>query len=62
MSALFAPLFAWILQTVSSDAAQRELQHYQTTFVPLLFGVAIAILLTLFLKETGSARGKKERL
>jgi hypothetical protein len=32
-----------------------ELQHYQATFVSLLYGVAIAILLTLFLKETGWA-------
>jgi MFS family permease len=62
MSALFAPLFAWILQSVSGDAGQRELQHYQTTFVPLLFGVALAILLTLFLRETGSAREMKQRL
>ena len=32
-----------------------ELQHYQSTFVPLLYGVAIAILLTFVLKETGPA-------
>lgn len=55
LSALLAPLFAWVLQNVSGDAGQRELQHYQSTFVPLLYGVAVAILLTLLLKETGSA-------
>jgi MFS family permease len=54
-SALLAPVFSRILQNVSGGAAERELQHYQATFVPLLYGVAIAIVLTLFLKETGSA-------
>jgi hypothetical protein len=29
--------------------------HYQIAFVPLLFGVFIAIVLVLFLKETGPA-------
>jgi sugar phosphate permease len=55
LSALLAPLFAWFLQNVSGGVEQRELQHYQTTFVPLLYGVGIAMLLTLLLKETGSA-------
>jgi MFS family permease len=54
LSALLAPLFAWILQNVSG-AEQTELQHYQTTFVPLFYGVGVAMLLTLLLKETGSA-------
>ena len=31
------------------------LEHYQTAFEPLLYGVALAIVLTLVLKETGSA-------
>ena len=31
------------------------LEHYQTTFAPLLYGVALAIVLTFFLKETGPA-------
>jgi MFS family permease len=54
-SALLGPVFGWILQSVSGGAARMELQHYQSTFVPLLYGVGIAILLTLFLKETGPA-------
>jgi MFS family permease len=54
-SALLGPVFGWILQSVSGGAARFELQHYQSTFVPLLYGVAIAIVLTLFLKETGPA-------
>ena len=30
-------------------------EHYQTAFEPLLYGVALAIVLTLLLKETGPA-------
>jgi MFS family permease len=58
-SALLGPVFGWILQDVSGGAARMELQHFQTSFSPLLFGVALAILLTLLLKETGSAVRKK---
>jgi len=54
-SALLAPVFGMILGNVSGGAAHMELQHYQSTFVPLLGGVGIAILLTLALKETGPA-------
>ena len=32
-----------------------ELEHFQSAFTPLLYGVAIAILLTFVLKETGPA-------
>ena len=31
------------------------LGHYQTAFEPLLYGVVLAILLTLLLRETGPA-------
>jgi MFS family permease len=54
-SALLGPVFGWILQSVSGGALRFELHHYQSTFVPLLYGVAIAIVLTLILKETGPA-------
>ena len=54
-SALLGPVFGWVLQHVSGGVAQMKLEHYQTTFLPLLFGVAIAIVLTLMLKETGPA-------
>jgi MFS family permease len=54
-SALLGPVFGWILMTVSGGAADMELQHYQMTFQPLLYGVVIAIVLTLALKETGPA-------
>jgi hypothetical protein len=54
-SALLGPVFGWILQNVSGRAPQMELEHYQMAFLPLLYGVALAIILTLLLKETGSA-------
>ena len=54
-SALLGPVFGWMLQTVSGGASQMKLEHYQSAFVSLLYGVAIAIVLTLFLKETGPA-------
>lgn len=54
-SALLGPVFGAIMRTVSGGAARMELQHYQMTFVPLLYGVAIAVGLTFFLRETGPA-------
>ena len=54
-SALLGPVFGWILQNVSGERDRMGLQDYQSAFTPLLYGVAIAILLTLVLKETGSA-------
>ena len=54
-SALLGPVFGWILLRVSGGAARMEISHYQAAFVPLLYGVAIAIVLALLLKETGPA-------
>ena len=54
-SALLGPVFASMLMTVSGGAAQMTLEHYQTAFVVLLYGVGAAIVLTLLLKETGPA-------
>jgi MFS family permease len=54
-SALLGPVFAWVLQRVSGGSAQMEVEHFQTAFVPLLYGVAIAIILAALLKETGTA-------
>ena len=54
-SALLGPVFAWILHRVSGGAGTMEKGHYQTAFAPLLLGVAVAIVLTFFLKETGPA-------
>jgi sugar phosphate permease len=61
LSALLGPVFGWMLQNASGGAARMELQHFQTTFAPLLFGIGVAVLLTvLFLKETGPAAREKE--
>jgi hypothetical protein len=54
LTALLGPVFGWLLQTASAGAPP-ELQHYQLTFRSLLFGVGVALLLTLGLKETGAA-------
>ena len=54
-SALLGPVFGWILVRVSGGASSMTLTHYQTTFQPLLYGVALAVLLTFLLRETGPA-------
>ena len=59
LSALLGPVFGWVLSGVSGGAAQLELRDFQTTFSPLLIGVAIAVVLTLLLKETGLAAKEK---
>ena len=41
--------------TVGAGAPGLTLEHYQTAFEPMLYGVVLAIVLTLFLKETGPA-------
>jgi len=54
-SALLGPVFAWLLVTVSGGATSMTLDHYQMAFQPLLYGVALALVLTFLLKETGPA-------
>jgi len=58
-SALLAPVFGWVLLAVGSGAEGMDLEHYQTAFEPLLYGVGVAIVLTLLLKETGSAARRR---
>jgi MFS family permease len=60
-SALLGPVFGWILQNVSSGSAERELEHYQATFRPLLYGVVIAIILSFLLRETGPAARQRQK-
>jgi MFS family permease len=60
-SALLGPVFGWVLLSVSGGGTTMTLEHYQTAFEPLLYGVAIAMVLTLFLKETGPAVRRQER-
>jgi MFS family permease len=55
-SALLGPVFGSLLVLVSGGAAKFTHGHYQAAFEPLLYGVGLAIVLTLFLKETGPAR------
>jgi predicted MFS family arabinose efflux permease len=57
MTALFGPLFAARLMRISGGA-ERELADYQSTFMPMLIGVALVIVLTLLLRETGP-KGRK---
>jgi MFS family permease len=52
-SALLGPVFASMLMRASAGSSQMTVAHYQTTFTPLIYGVGLAIVLTLFLKETG---------
>jgi MFS family permease len=54
-SALLGPVFGGIMQSVSGRSPQLTLEHYQTVFLPLLFGVGLALVLTILLKETGPA-------
>jgi MFS family permease len=54
-SALLGPVFAGLLRTASGGAEEMALEHYQAAFQPLLYGVALALALTLVLKETGPA-------
>jgi MFS family permease len=61
-SALLGPVFGWLLTVITGDAAQRELSHYQATFYPLLYGVLLALVLTLLLKETGPAGARNARV
>jgi MFS family permease len=52
-SALAGPLFGGIMKSLGST--QSPLESFQYTFQPLLYGVAVAVVLTLVLKETGRA-------
>jgi MFS family permease len=54
VTALLGPVFAGTLLG-TGGAGGLDLEAYQTTFEPLLYGVGLAIVLTLLLKETGPA-------
>jgi MFS family permease len=54
-SALLGPVFGAILRAVAGGSERMSMEHYQTAFEPLLYGVGLAIVLTLVLRETGSA-------
>ena len=52
LTAVLGPIFASSLMR-ASEGGERGISHYQGTFTPLLYGVALALLLTLLLRETG---------
>jgi MFS family permease len=55
-SALLGPVFGFMLRSVAGGSDPTTLGHYQTAFEPLVYGVALAIALTVVLKETGTAQ------
>jgi MFS family permease len=57
-SALLGPVFGWLLAAVSGGAGKFGHEHYQDAFTPLLYGVGLAIVLALILKETGAGAKK----
>ena len=59
-SALLGQVIGWLLVRVSHGTEQFLLKDFRMTFVPLLFGVGLAIIMTFFLKETGHAIIKKQ--
>jgi len=54
-SALLGPVFAGLLQSAAGPTGAMTRAHYQTAFLPLVFGVGLSVVLTLFLRETGRA-------
>jgi len=55
ISAVMGPAFGWMLQWAAGGTPHRTLGHYQLGFQPLLYGVAVAVILCMFLRETGPA-------
>jgi MFS family permease len=53
-SALLGPVFAGLLAR-ASGGGERGLEHYQVSFQPLIWGVLLAVVLALLLRETGPA-------
>ncbi|HEY2627431.1 MAG TPA: MFS transporter [Candidatus Udaeobacter sp.] len=57
-SALLGPVFGSRLVQMPEGDVGRALAHYQAGFKPLLYGIIAALILTFFLRETGSASRK----
>jgi MFS family permease len=54
-SALLGPAFGARLVRLAEGREALTLEHYQAGFQPMLYGILGALILTLFLKETGPA-------
>ncbi|HEY2775392.1 MAG TPA: MFS transporter [Candidatus Binatia bacterium] len=54
-SAVLGPVFAGLLVKAGAGAENLRLEHYQAAFEPLLYGVGLAFVLTMLLRETGTA-------
>ncbi len=59
-SALLGPLFGARLINMPQGDADRALAYYQAGFKPLLYGIIAALILTLFVRETGPASRKRD--
>ena len=55
-SALLGPVFGRRLLAATAGADTATIAHYQQAFQPLLWGVGLAVVLTLLLRETGTAK------
>ena len=55
LSALLGPVFGARLVTMPEGDADLVLAHYQAGFKPLVYGILLALVLSIFLKETGPA-------
>ena len=58
-SALLGPVFGWLLLR-SAEGGSLAHEHYQAAFRPMLFGIVLAIVLTLLLRETGPAAARTQ--
>jgi MFS family permease len=58
LSALLGPVFGARLTRSPGDTEVVGLAHHQAGFTPLLYGILFALILSLFLKETGPAARK----
>jgi sugar phosphate permease len=58
-SALLGPVFGGLLLRAAAGAPLAH-AHYQAAFRPMLFGIVLAIVLTLLLKETGPAAARRQ--
>jgi len=61
LSALLGPVFGARLIKVPQGDSIGALAYYQAGFKPLLYGISAALVLTLFLRETGPGSRKADR-